>query len=193
MKYIQILVITFFVIFSSKSYAQDFEKEELDKLKKTTVITPKPSSKESSLEDTLVFSFHRREIYVNPSIGFYRGTNPFGLGLEYALTNYFGLGAGLGYSSGFSKSVYSGQVTEGSKIISPSVGLNLHLGQAFKSRMIDIVPGIAYIFGNSESNAFVGGIEMRMFLGPHVGINFGKSFGLTENTEGIFAVGLVFK
>jgi hypothetical protein len=193
MKQIQILSIILLILFSSKIYGQQSEssaKEKTDNKYESNFKTPKISALDSA-----EYSFHVNKVFVNPFVGFYRDTNPFGIGLEYALTNYFGLGVGLSYSPVFSKSIYSGKITEGSKVISSSVGLNLHLGQAFKSRMIDIVPGVAWghTFGGYDTNVFVGGIEMRIFVSPHVGINFGQSFGLTENTEGLFAVGLVFK
>ena len=93
MKRIQILVISLLVIFSSKIYGQQSENDEKEKIV-DVVYTPEKRSTVTS--DSLQFSFHRRNIYVNPYIGFFRDSNPYGIGLEFALNNYFGLQIGIG-------------------------------------------------------------------------------------------------
>lgn len=144
------------------------------------------------------YSFRGGKVYFIPAIGIEKGFVPYSVGMEIGLSNYLGLGLGIGRSrvAYYYNYSYTKTLSHYETVANTAISLNFHFSQIFKSKMIDIVPGIGWVhsFASPEEfNTLAGSVEFRLFPGPHVGIVAGPSFGISSATDLGWGIGLIFK
>lgn len=144
------------------------------------------------------YSFRGGKVYFIPSIGLEKDFVPYSLAMEIGLSKYLGLGLGIGRSrvAYYYNYSYTKTLSHYETVANTAISLNFHFSQIFKSKMIDIVPGIGWVhsFASPEElNTLAGSVEFRLYPGPHVGIVAGPSFGISSATDLGWGIGLIFK